>query len=97
MDVAVDPGIGPDLDCRAVGADPGQRQRGRDIDIGRKTVGGLARAAGEDAERLVDAGDRDPVLDQIGRAVEPVRRLPRDHVNPRDETLRRGLHRVEAQ
>ena len=98
MDVAADRRVGPDLDHRAVGADPGHRQRRRDIDVGRETAGGLAGGAGEDQLRLAEAGDADLVLDEIGRAFEPAGRLAGDHLH-RFEAAAHGrrLHRVERQ
>jgi len=46
--------------------------------------------------RGVEAGDRDAVRDEIGRAFEAAGRLAGDHAHRMDAALRRGGNRVEA-
>ena len=75
MHVAPQCGIGPDLEPGPVGTDAGERQRDRDIQVGRKALGGLPRRAVENLQRLLDAFDVDVVLDQKRRTGETLNRL----------------------
>src|ERR1044071_1704137 len=96
MDRAFYVRIGPDLDRGAVRPDAGERQRRRDIDVGRETACRFASAAGEDAALRPDPAHGYAVLHQIRRAFEPGRRLPGDHVDARDLADGDGLHSIEA-
>ena len=71
MHVARQCGIGPDLDFRSIGTYPGQRQRGGNIHIGRKSLCRLACRAVEYLERFGNLFDVDVVVDDIGSACEP--------------------------
>src|SRR5258708_9056638 len=95
--VAVESRIGPDLQPRALGADAGQRQRRRDIDILGEAARAVARRAVEHLERGGELLERDAMFGQVGRAGEPVRRPARRHFDAADLTLGGGAHRVEAE
>src|ERR1700688_3399887 len=95
MNVARYRRIGPDLEPGPVGADAGQRQRHRDIQIGRESLGRLARGALEDPQRFGDPLDIDVVLDDIGRAGEPWNRLSRHHADRMDGADRRRGHGIQ--
>ena len=95
MGVAVDRRIGPDFEPRLVRPDAGEAQRRGDIDVGGEAARALARAAVEDFQRLFEIGKRNAALDQIGRALEPVRRFARDHGHRPDRPFGGGAHRIE--
>ena len=46
--------------------------------------------------RALEVFERDAALDEIGRAVEPVRRLARDHGDRTDGAFGGGAHRIET-
>jgi hypothetical protein len=71
VDVAVDGGVGPDLQGRALRSDAGESQGG-DIDVGGETLGAFGGIALEDALGLVEALQRDAAFDELRRAVEAV-------------------------
>src|SRR6266852_5817459 len=72
-------GIGPYLDCGAVGTDAGEGQRRRHIDVFRKPGSGLASGPGKYAFGNVEPFNRDAVLDEVGRAGKAARRLAGGH------------------
>src|SRR5665213_3228616 len=60
-----------------------------------QALGALACAAFEDLERRGEPGERDPALDQIGRAVEPGRRLAGHHLDRMNPALGGRPHGIE--
>ena len=88
--------IGPDFDRRAIRADPRERQRRHDIDVGGKGRSGIARRALEDAQGRLYPLHGNPVLDEIRRAGETSGRLARDHLNRMDGTFGSSRDRIEA-
>ncbi|MGY4477516.1 hypothetical protein ACVILL_004930 [Bradyrhizobium sp. USDA 3364] len=95
MGVARHGRVRPDLDPCAIGADAGERQRHRDVQVSRKALRGLARGPFEDAQRLGDAFNPDVVLDQMRRAKQARDRLPRHELYRMNGPDRRRGHRIE--
>ena len=95
--VALERGIGPDLQRRLVRPDAGERQCDRDVEVGGKADRRLARRAIEDAQGLRDVLDADIVLGKIGRAGKTAHRLPRHHAHGLDFSFRRGGDGIEAE
>ncbi|MFO7577957.1 MAG: hypothetical protein R6W66_09550, partial [Pelovirga sp.] len=95
--VAVDRGVGPDLERGAVGADAGETEGGGDIDVGGKALGPFPGGALENAAGLREALEVDGVLDEVGGAGEAARGLAGDHADAVDPALGRGSHGVEAE
>ena len=94
--VAFERGVGPDIERGPVGADPGERERDRDVEVGRKADRRLARRSAENANRLGDVLDADVVLGKIGRAGKAAHRLSRDHADRADFAFGGRCDRVEA-
>ena len=63
-------GVGPDLQSRAVGADAGEAECRRHVDVGGEAARALARRAVEDFQRLGQVLNRNLVRDEIRRAFE---------------------------
>lgn len=97
MDVPLDGRIGPDLDLRPVRSRTGKAQGCRDIDVGRKALGGGARAALEDAGRLADRVEIDALRNHVGCAGKAARGLPVAHRHALDPAECGGGDRVERQ
>jgi hypothetical protein len=97
VDVAVDAGIGPDLDRSPLRPDPDERQRRGDVDIGRKAARRRPRRAGKDALRRRDPPNLDAVLFEVGGAGQSRARLAGHHADARDLALGRRRHRIEAE
>ena len=74
----VTPGSAQISTCVLIRTDAGQRQRHRHVDVGGEAGDGLARAAGEHAQRLFQPVHRQAALDQQRRAGKAGGRLARD-------------------
>src|SRR5437588_9690535 len=60
--------IGPDFNSSEIWTQPGQRERGRHIEIGRKTDCRLAGGAGKDPDRFLYAVDVYSIVDKVWSA-----------------------------
>ena len=97
MCVAVEMRVGPDLKLCQVGADAGEAERRRDIHIRRKRGRAFARAALEDACRAIQPFEIDVVFNDVGRALQRIRRLACHHPDRVDGPFRRRAHRVQPE
>ena len=95
--VAIERGVGPDLEPGAVRSDSGEAERGGDVDVGRKSGRPLARGSLEHPEGGVQVFDGDAVLLQIGGAGQRARRLAGDHPHLGDLALGRRPDRVQPE